>query len=236
MTAVMNLDRDRSNRAEQVEHLRRKIAGMSGKASGAGGSSWRGSASPETVLPDSETLLPIPESLAGQLPGALPRGTVAVLSGARSLVLQMVAAITAAGGHAAIVGQPDVGSAGCRRDGCGSEPACRRPRSRGRSGRGGRRADGRYGSGGAGVGRTVGTADPGAGGNGAGSAEGVHPAGHRRRLAGGVDPTGRPGLRLRGRRRGRWSRPHPGVGGSVGCGWTPGRAGGSPGPVHAVGE
>ena len=109
MTAAMNLDRDRSNRAEQVEHLRRKIAGMSGKVSGAGGSSWRGSASPATALPDSETLLPLPESLAGQLPGALPRGSVAVLSGARSLVLQMVAAITAAGGHAAIVGQPDVG-------------------------------------------------------------------------------------------------------------------------------
>jgi hypothetical protein len=34
---------------------------------------------------------------------------VAVLSGARSLVLQIVAVVTAAGGHAAIVGQPDVG-------------------------------------------------------------------------------------------------------------------------------
>jgi hypothetical protein len=39
----------------------------------------------------------------------LPRGTVAVLSGARSLSLSMVAAVTAQGGHAAIVGQPDVG-------------------------------------------------------------------------------------------------------------------------------
>ena len=43
------------------------------------------------------------------LPDALPRGTVAVLSGARSLPLSMVAAVTAAGGNAAIVGQPDVG-------------------------------------------------------------------------------------------------------------------------------
>ena len=33
---------------------------------------------------------------------------MAVLSGARSLSLSMVAAVTAAGGHAAIVGQPDV--------------------------------------------------------------------------------------------------------------------------------
>ena len=34
---------------------------------------------------------------------------MAVLSGARSLPLSMVAAVTAAGGHVAIVGQPDVG-------------------------------------------------------------------------------------------------------------------------------
>ena len=70
-------------------------------------------------LPDSESLLPPPESSlcpaggwypkAELLPTSLPRGTVAVLSGARSLSLSMVAAVTAAGGHAAIVGQPDVG-------------------------------------------------------------------------------------------------------------------------------
>ena len=47
----------------------------------------------------------LPESL----PVPLPRGTVAVLSGARSLLLSMVAAVTAAGGNAAIVGQPDIG-------------------------------------------------------------------------------------------------------------------------------
>ena len=60
-------------------------------------------------LPASETLLPIPKSLADLLPNSLPRGSVAVLSGARSLPLSMVAAVTAAGGHAAIIGQPDVG-------------------------------------------------------------------------------------------------------------------------------
>ncbi len=51
----------------------------------------------------------MPESLGELLPAPLPRGTVAVLSGARSLPLSMVAAVTAKGGHAAIVGQPDVG-------------------------------------------------------------------------------------------------------------------------------
>jgi len=67
------------------------------------------------LLPASESLLPMPEVSPGwypqaeSLPTSLPRGTVAVLSGARSLPLSMVAAVTAEGGHAAIVGQPDVG-------------------------------------------------------------------------------------------------------------------------------
>lgn len=41
--------------------------------------------------------------------GVVAPGTVGVLSGARSLLLSMVASVTAAGGNAAIVGQPDIG-------------------------------------------------------------------------------------------------------------------------------
>jgi hypothetical protein len=63
----------------------------------------------EDLLPDSAAKLPIPPLLADVLPGSLPMGTVAVLSGARSLPLSMVAAVTAAGQNAAIVGQPDIG-------------------------------------------------------------------------------------------------------------------------------
>ena len=105
MTAAMSLDQRLLDRAEQVELLRRKIAVVSGKVGGG----RRGPAPSNDPLPDSESLLPVPESLAELLPAPLPRGTVAVLSGARSLQLSMVAAVTAAGGHAAIVGQPDVG-------------------------------------------------------------------------------------------------------------------------------
>jgi hypothetical protein len=115
VTAAVALDQRRLNRAEQVEHLRRKIAAVSGKVGGG----WRGPAPSTDLPPDSETLLPVPESSpcpsggwypqAELLPAPLPRGTVAVLSGARSLPLSMVAAVTAEGGHAAIVGQPDVG-------------------------------------------------------------------------------------------------------------------------------
>ncbi|MCW2553098.1 MAG: hypothetical protein JWR78_2879 [Mycobacterium sp.] len=109
VTAVMRVDQHSSNRAEQVEHLRRKMAEVSGRASGAAGSTRRGSMPSRPSLPASETLLPVPESLAELQPDSLPRGAVAVLSGARSLPLRLVAAVTAAGGHVAIVGQPDVG-------------------------------------------------------------------------------------------------------------------------------
>src|SRR5215218_8775649 len=101
----MSLDRHRVDRAEQVERLRRKMAAISGKV----GPGRRGQVPSNEVLPESESLLPLPESLTEALPTTLPKGTVAVLSGARSLPLSMVAAVTAAGGHAAIVGQPDVG-------------------------------------------------------------------------------------------------------------------------------
>jgi hypothetical protein len=113
VTAAMSLDRHRFDHAEQVEHLRRKMAAISGKV----GRGRRGELPSNDVLTESESLLPLPESLTEESPASgrypqpttLPRGTVAVLSGARSLSLSMVAAVTAAGGHAAIVGQPDVG-------------------------------------------------------------------------------------------------------------------------------
>jgi hypothetical protein len=109
VAVVMDVTQRATNRAEQVEHLRRKMAEVSGRVSGGGGPTRRGSMPSHALLPASETLLPIPESLTELLPAPLPRGSVAVLSGARSLPLRLVAAVTAAGGHAAIVGQPDVG-------------------------------------------------------------------------------------------------------------------------------
>jgi hypothetical protein len=93
------------DRAEQLKLLRRQMAAVPGKV----GASRRGHAGSDDLLPKSENLLPIPPLLADVLPGALPRGTVAVLSGARSLPLSMVAAVTAAGGNAAIVGLPNIG-------------------------------------------------------------------------------------------------------------------------------
>lgn len=85
MTAALTSDHGQKNRAEQLEQLRQKIAVMSGK---------------DTA--------PV-EDLVSAGPAQVPRGTVAVVSGARSMLLRMVAAVTADGGNVAIVGQPDIG-------------------------------------------------------------------------------------------------------------------------------
>jgi hypothetical protein len=102
MTAALAFDHWHENRAEQLKLLRRQMAAVAGKV----GSGQQGQA---RLLPESEARLPMPPVLAEVLPDALRRGTVLMLSGARSLPLSMVAAVTGAGGNAAIVGQPDVG-------------------------------------------------------------------------------------------------------------------------------
>jgi len=105
MTAMLAPEQPHHNRAEQLKQLRRQMAAVSGKV----GFPQRGDAHLDDLLPDSEARLPVPQLLTDVLPDALPRGAVAVLSGARSLPLSMVAAVTAAGRNVAIVGQPGVG-------------------------------------------------------------------------------------------------------------------------------
>src|SRR5581483_9287964 len=109
MTAILASQQPPYNRAEQLKQLRRQMSAVSGKVCSSRRAHTHNHPGPEDLLPDSETKLPVPQLLADVLPDALPRGTVVVLSGARSLPLSMVAAVTAAGGNAAIVGQPDIG-------------------------------------------------------------------------------------------------------------------------------
>lgn len=109
MTVAAEPDLRLLTRSEQVEHLRRKIASVSGKVGPAHRGAPRSSApiaAQESLLEPTEALV---ETLPEGLPTMLPRGSVAVAAGARSLPLGMVAAVTAAGGHAVIIGQPDVG-------------------------------------------------------------------------------------------------------------------------------
>lgn len=105
MTAAIALREPQDNRVEQVEQLRRQMAAVSGKV----GARWRPADHPADALSGADCLLPVPDSLAGQLPSGLPRGAVAVLSGARSLPVSMAAAVSGGGGHVAVVGLPDFG-------------------------------------------------------------------------------------------------------------------------------
>ena len=105
MTAAIALEKRQRDRAEQLEQLRRQMAAVSGKV----GARWRPAESENDALPGSESLLAVPDALVELLPAGLPKGTVAVLSGARSLPVGMVAAVSAAGGHVAVVGLPDFG-------------------------------------------------------------------------------------------------------------------------------
>src|ERR1700748_3491688 len=88
LTAILASDQPHHNRSEQLKQLRRQMAAVSGKVGSARlnhQSHAHSHPGPDDLLPDTETRLPIPQLLADVLPDALPRGTVAVLSGARSL-------------------------------------------------------------------------------------------------------------------------------------------------------
>lgn len=105
MMAVFALEQGRLERAEQLQRLRHQMAAVSAKV----GAGRHGQIGREDALASPQSLLPIPDSLAELLSSGLPRGAVVELTGARSLSLSMVAAVTAAGGQAAIVGLPDIG-------------------------------------------------------------------------------------------------------------------------------
>ncbi|GAA2051022.1 hypothetical protein [Williamsia deligens] len=52
-------------------------------------------------------VLPVPEALAGVMPGGgVARGAVTAVDGARSLLVAIIASVTAAGGYVAVVGHP----------------------------------------------------------------------------------------------------------------------------------
>ncbi len=116
---------------ERVEHLRRRMASVPSRGesrsaqlpalsassvveavpdapSRPDGSSCSDGSSRLDVL--SRAVLAVPAPLASLLPhGGLVRGSVVAVSGAGSLLLGLVASVTASGGHVAVVGQPRFG-------------------------------------------------------------------------------------------------------------------------------
>ncbi len=89
------MDPDGLSRQERVEQLRRRIAAVPAKGE---------------LAQRNRGVVPVPAPLAELLPdGGLPRGSVTAYSGASSLLLGVLAAVTADGGHAAVLGKPQLG-------------------------------------------------------------------------------------------------------------------------------
>lgn len=98
---------DRADVADTVARLRARLATVSAKRTA-------------SVVPDDQQsvavvasqqrrreVLPVPQALAGVMPGGgIARGAVTTVDGARSVLVSMIASVTAAGGYVAVVGHP----------------------------------------------------------------------------------------------------------------------------------
>ncbi|MCX4097204.1 hypothetical protein [Nocardia sp. alder85J] len=90
-------------KAEQLADLRRRMAAIPARGTGA-------TTRPSVSRRSRRESLPVPSALAELLPeGGVPRGSVVAYAGASSLLAGLLAAVTAAGGHAAVVGLPRLG-------------------------------------------------------------------------------------------------------------------------------
>ncbi|MFC4374454.1 hypothetical protein ACFO5K_10100 [Nocardia halotolerans] len=90
-------------REHTLDELRRRMAAVPGRGASVAGHMPR-------EQPFRRDLLPVPPPLAALLPdGGLPKGAVVAYSGAHSLLTGLLAAVTANGGHAAVVGLPRLG-------------------------------------------------------------------------------------------------------------------------------
>lgn len=104
-------------KSERVALLRQKMAAIPARSDGTE------PAVPSVVLRTSDNqtpivataestlrLLPVPPPIGELLPrGGIPRGTVVNVSGANSVLIGLLASVTASGGHAAVIGMPHLG-------------------------------------------------------------------------------------------------------------------------------
>jgi hypothetical protein len=120
VTAVLEQVEERAGgpatREDRIAALRRRLAAVPARGAtvreagfpGAGSGDADGSVSPGAAR--AVPVLPVPPELAAVLPrGGLVRGTVVSVAGASSLLLGLLAAVTAEGGWAGVVGRPGLG-------------------------------------------------------------------------------------------------------------------------------
>ncbi|CAG7642658.1 hypothetical protein SIM91_02345 [Rhodococcus opacus] len=103
-------------KAEKLDQLRRKMAAIPARSEGTTPAMpavmLRSVDQPTPVVATAQTTLrtlPVPSPIAELLPRrGLARGTVASVAGTSSVLVGLLASVTAAGSHAAVIGMPDL--------------------------------------------------------------------------------------------------------------------------------
>ena len=106
-------------KAEKLEQLRRKMASIPARSDGAEPATPSvmlkpvGEREPTPIVATAQSalrLLPVPAPIGDLLPrGGFARGTVVSVDGAASVLIGLLATITADGGHVAVIGMPGLG-------------------------------------------------------------------------------------------------------------------------------
>ncbi|MCW2092995.1 UNVERIFIED_ORG: hypothetical protein M2328_006348 [Rhodococcus erythropolis] len=106
-------------KAEKLEQLRRKMASIPARSDGTEPATPSvmlkpvGEREPTPIVATAQStlrMLPVPKPIGDLLPrGGLARGTVVSVDGAASVLIGLLATVTAAGGHVAVIGMPGLG-------------------------------------------------------------------------------------------------------------------------------
>ncbi|MGW4339554.1 hypothetical protein ACWEK5_43245 [Rhodococcus koreensis] len=107
---------DALSKAEKLDQLRRKMAAIPARSDSTDPAMpavmLRSVDEPTPIVATAQTALrtlPVPAPIADLLPrGGLARGTVASVAGATSVLVGLLASVTASGSHAAVIGMPDL--------------------------------------------------------------------------------------------------------------------------------
>jgi len=106
-------------KAEKLEQLRRKMASIPARSDGTEPATPSvmlkpvGEREPTPIVATAQStlrMLPVPEPIGDLIPrGGLARGTVVSVDGAASVLIGLLATVTAASGHVAVIGMPGLG-------------------------------------------------------------------------------------------------------------------------------
>lgn len=106
-------------KAEKLEQLRRRMASIPARSDGTEPATPSvmlrpiDEREPTPIVATAQStlrMLPVPTPIGDLLPrGGLARGTVVSVDGAASVLIGLLATITAAGGHVAVIGMPGLG-------------------------------------------------------------------------------------------------------------------------------